>query len=361
MAPTEWTSHRSLRIWPLSKEEKVFNLDSVIDLPLVWFALISTAIFLYVVLDGFDLGVGILFPFAPSDSCRDRMMNSIAPFWDGNETWLVLGGGGLFAAFPLAYAIIMPALYIPVIGMLLGLVFRGVAFEFRFKASGPSKVFWDYAFHFGSLAAAFMQGMFLGAFVQGIAVDGRSFAGGALDWLSAFSIMTGIALVCGYILLGSTWLIMKTDGDTQKWARKCAGYITVFVGIFMGLVSLSMPFLNPDVKALWFSLPNFFFLLPMPLLSAGVFALLWYDIHKQREYRPFFLGIGLFVLNYIGLGISLWPWIVPFEITIWQAAAAPESQSLMLIGTVIMLPLILAYTGYCYYVFRGKSSDETVY
>jgi cytochrome d ubiquinol oxidase subunit II len=339
----------------------MFSFEGFLDLPLIWYALIVTAMFLYVILDGFDLGVGVLFPFAPSDKCRDRMMNSIAPFWDGNETWLVLGGGGLFAAFPLAYAIIMPALYIPVILMLLGLIFRGVAFEFRFKALGNSKRIWDYAFHFGSLLAAFMQGMILGGFVQGIEVQGRSFAGGPFDWLSAFSVMTGLALSCGYALLGSTWLIMKTEDETQRWARKCANYVLVFVVIFMGLVSLGMPFLNEDVKKLWFSLPNFIFLLPMPLLSAGIIFLLWRDLRKKREFRPFFLSLGIFLMNYIGLGISLWPWLVPYKITIWQAAAAPESQSLLLIGTIIMLPLVLIYTGYCYYVFRGKTSHETTY
>jgi cytochrome d ubiquinol oxidase subunit II len=192
-------------------------------------------------------------------------------------------------------------------------------------------------------------------------VEGRSFSGGAFDWLTAFSLMTGLALVSGYILLGATWLIMKTDGETQRWARKTASYIILFVSLFMGLVSLSMPFLNDDVRALWFSLPNFFYLLPMPLLSIFLVIWLWIDLRKEREYRPFFLSIGLFVLNYIGLGISLWPWVVPFEITIWQAAAAPESQSLLLVGTAIMLPLVLAYTGYCYYVFKGKSSDEAAY
>jgi len=339
----------------------MFSFAGFLDLPLIWYGLIITAMFLYVILDGFDLGVGILFPFAPSETCRDRMMNSIAPFWDGNETWLVLGGGGLFAAFPLAYAIVMPALYIPVILMLLGLVFRGVAFEFRFKASGKSKRIWDYAFHFGSMGAAFMQGMILGGFVQGIEVSGRSFAGGPLDWLSAFSVMTGLALVCGYALLGSTWLIMKTDEVTQAWARKCAGYVLVLVAVFMGLVSVSMPFMNADVKALWFSLPNFFFLLPMPLLSVLGIILLWRDLHSGREFRPFFLSLGLFLLNYIGLGLSLWPWLVPYQVDIWQAAAAPESQSLLLVGTAIMLPLVLAYTGYCYYIFRGKTSHEATY
>jgi cytochrome d ubiquinol oxidase subunit II len=339
----------------------MFSFASFLDLPLIWYGLIITAMFLYVILDGFDLGVGILFPFAPSDTCRDRMMNSIAPFWDGNETWLILGGGGLFAAFPLAYAIIMPALYSPVILMLLGLVFRGVAFEFRFKATGKSRRVWDYAFHFGSLGAAFMQGMILGGFVQGIEVDGRNFSGGPFDWLSAFSVMTGMALVFGYALLGSTWLIMKTDDTTQAWARQCATYVLAIVAIFMGLVSLSMPFLNEDVKNLWFSLPNFFMLLPMPLLSAGIVVLLWRDLHAQREYRPFFLSLGIFLMNYIGLGISLWPWLVPYKINIWQAAAAPESQSLLLIGTAIMLPLVLTYTAFCYYIFRGKTSHETTY
>jgi cytochrome d ubiquinol oxidase subunit II len=255
----------------------------------------------------------------------------------------------------------MPALYIPVILMLLGLVFRGVAFEFRFKATGKSKRIWDYAFHFGSLGAAFMQGMILGGFVQGIEVQGRSFAGGPLDWLSAFSVMTGLALICGYALLGSTWLIMKTDEVTQEWARKCASYVLVLVAMFMGLVSLCMPFLNADIKSLWFSLPNFFFLLPMPLLSVIGIILLWRDLHSRREFRPFFLSLGLFLLNYVGLGISLWPWLVPYRVDLWQAAAVPESQSLLLVGTLVMLPLILAYTGFCYYIFRGKTSHESTY
>ena len=339
----------------------MFSFANFMDLALIWYGLIITAMFLYVILDGFDLGVGILFPFAPSDKCRDRMMNSIAPFWDGNETWLVLGVGGLFAAFPLAYAVIMPALYIPVILMLLGLVFRGVAFEFRFKASGQSRKIWDYAFHFGSLAAAFMQGVILGGVVQGIDVDGRQFAGGSLDFLSAFSVMTGLALVFGYALLGSTWLIMKTDETTQAWARKCAKYVIMFVIIFMGLVSLSMPFINDDIGKLWFSLPNFFWLLPMPVLSIVFAYLVWHAVRDGKEYGPFLYSLGLFFMNYIGLGISLWPWLVPYEITIWQAAAAPESQSLLLVGTAIMLPVVLSYTAYCYYLFRGKTSHEETY
>ncbi|MCP4746758.1 MAG: cytochrome d ubiquinol oxidase subunit II [Desulfobacteraceae bacterium] len=339
----------------------MFDLGNVLDLPLIWYGLISTAIFLYVLLDGFDLGVGILFPFAPSDQCRDRMMNSVAPFWDGNETWLVLGGGGLFAAFPLAYSLLMPAFYIPIIFMLLGLIFRGVAFEFRFKATGSSQRIWDYSFHFGSLLATFMQGMVLGTFVQGIEVQGRSFAGGPFDWLSAFSVMTGFALVCGYALLGATWLIMKTDEQTQAWARKCAGYVLIYVGFFIALVSLSMPLINADVKDLWFRLPNLFLLLPMPGLTVVFCILLWLDLHRGNEYRPFFFSIGIFLLSYIGLGVSTYPWLVPFKVSFRQAAAVSQSQSLLFAGTAVLLPAILIYTAYCFYVFRGKASHEGHY
>ena len=339
----------------------MFSLEHLLDLSLIWYGLIATAIFLYILLDGFDLGVGVLFPFAPTDTCRDRMMNSVAPFWDGNETWLVLGGGGLFAAFPLAYAVIMPALYIPVTAMLLGLIFRGVAFEFRFKASEKSRRIWDYSFHFGSLLAAFMQGMVIGAIVQGIKVEGRHYAGGAFDWLNAYSVMTGIAVVFGYALLGATWLVMKTDGETQIWARKSASYTVGYVALFLAIVSISMPVMNPDIRALWFSLPNFFFLLPIPATSLILLILIWRDLHAGREYRPFLMSFGVFFTGYIGIAISMWPYVVPFEFTFRQAAAAPESQSLLLVGTVFLLPLILLYTGYCYYIFRGKASHESLY
>ncbi|UCG08664.1 MAG: cytochrome d ubiquinol oxidase subunit II [Desulfobacterales bacterium] len=339
----------------------MFSFENFVDLPLIWYGLIATAIFLYILLDGFDLGVGVLFPFAPTDQCRDRMMNSIAPFWDGNETWLILGGGGLFAAFPLAYAVMMPALYIPVIIMLLGLIFRGVAFEFRFKATGKSRRIWDDSFHFGSLVAAFMQGVIIGAIVQGINVEERSYAGGPFDWLDAYSVMTGIAVVFGYTLLGATWLVMKTDGETQDWARKSASYVIAYVAVFLAIVSISMPIMNAEIRTLWFSLPNFFFLLPIPVASLVMLIIIWRDLHAGREYRPFFLSFGVFLTGYLGIAISMWPYIVPFEITFRQAAAAPESQSLLLVGTIIMLPLVLAYVGYCYYIFRGKASHESAY
>jgi cytochrome d ubiquinol oxidase subunit II len=341
----------------------MFDFSNMIDLPLIWALILSLAVFLYVLLDGFDLGIGIIFPFAPSDKCRDRMMNSIAPFWDGNETWLVLGGAGLFAAFPLAYSILLPAFYIPIIIMLLGLIMRGVAFEFRFKASGKSQRMWDYVFHFGSLAAAFCQGMILGSFVHGVQIDGRNFSGGPFDWATGFSVMTGIAVVFGYALLGSTWLVMKTEDITQHWSRHVASYVLGFVGIFMVLVSVSMPFINTQIQSFWFSSPTVFFLLPLPLLTAGLFFLIWRDLHRagSSEYRPFLASIVIFLMAYIGLGISLFPYIIPFKYTIWDAAASGPGLSLMLVGVAPLLPLILGYTGYCYYIFRGKTSHEHMY
>jgi len=338
----------------------MFSFADIIDLPLVWGGLIATAVFLYVLLDGFDLGIGILFPFAPSDKCRDKMMNSIAPFWDGNETWLVLGGGGLFAAFPLAYAVVMPALYIPVIVMLLCLIFRGVAFEFRFKAN-TSRYIWDVAFHFGSLGAALMQGIILGTIVQGLEVEGRAFSGGPFDWLTAFSLMTGVGVVFGYVLLGTTWVIMKTTEETQIWARRAALYSLGFVGLFMGIVSLWVPFLDTQIHDRWFTLPHLYQLLPIPVLTLLAFFGIWRALVKGREIMPFLLSLFVFLMGYIGLAVSLWPWIVPYKIDFWAAAAAPESLSLLLVGAVIMLPIILGYTAYCYYLFRGKVTHEPYY
>ena len=340
----------------------MFDFSNYIDLPLIWMFLIGTAIFLYVLLDGFDLGVGILFPFAPSDKCRDRMMNSIAPFWDGNETWLVLGGGGLFAAFPLAYSVLLPAFYIPIIAMLLGLIMRGVAFEFRFKSDANTKFIWDHAFHFGSLLASFCQGMILGSFVQGVEVDGRNFSGGPFDWATGFSVMTGIAVVFGYALLGATWLIMKTDDQTNDWARRVSNYSLIYVAIFIGIVSISMPFVEVEIKEFWFSLPNFYYLLPIPIITLFLFIALWRTLHLTKcDYRPFMLTLSIFLMGYIGLGISLYPYIIPFKYTIWDAAAYGPGLSLMLVGVGPLLPLILCYTGYCYYVFRGKSGHEKMY
>lgn len=339
----------------------MFDLSPWLDLPLIWGVLIATVVFLYVLLDGFDLGCGILFPFAPSDKCRNKIMNSIAPFWDGNETWLVLGGGGLFAAFPVAYAILMPALYLPVFLMLLGLIFRGVAFEFRFKTEGKDRKLWDLSFHVGSLLAAFMQGVILGNFVQGVDVTGRGFSGGPLDWANGFAVLTGVALIFGYALIGATWLIWKCENEIQVWARRVANYVFVFVLLAMGIVSLCMPFIDARIADLWFSMPNILLLAPIPLITLGAFFMLWQDLHSEREVRPFLLTIAIFLLGYIGLGVSMFPWVVPFSFTIWDAAAVSTSQSILLVVTAIFLPIILTYTAYSYYVFRGKTSDKSYY
>ncbi len=338
----------------------MFDFSAHIDLPLVWYLLILTAVMLYVILDGFDLGIGILFPFAPSDRCRDRMMNSVAPFWDGNETWLVLGGGGLLAAFPLAYAILMPALYLPVIFMLLGLIFRGVAFEFRFKAV-RSRPIWDWSFHLGSLTAALMQGMIIGTLIQGITVIERGFAGGPLDWISPFSLTTGIGLVFGYALLATTWVVMKTEGDTQAWARRGAVRALGLTGLSMVAVTIVLPGINAHVGQLWSNRPGVYLLAAVPVASLLLLIAVWSDLRGGREYRPFFLSILFFVTGYAALGITLWPWIIPFAVTFRQAAAAGPSQSLLLVGTLVLLPVILIYTGYCYYLFRGKASHEGAY
>lgn len=324
-----------------------------IDLPLIWAGLIAFAVLAYVILDGFDLGVGILFLFVKGEAERDQMMNSVAPVWDGNETWLVLGGGGLFAVFPLAYAVIMPALYAPIIAMLLALVFRGVAFEFRWKTR-RGKMIWDWAFNVGSTAAAFFQGIALGAFVQGIPVAERAYAGGWWDWLSPFSLSTGVALVIGYALLGATWMIYKTDGEVQKQCYKFAWISGLLTLALIAIVSLWTPFLNPQFMARWFAWPQALYVTPVPVLVSACAVALGYGLRKQHELTPFLASLGLFVLSFIGLCISFYPHIVPSSVTIWQAAAPDNSLRFLLVGALVLLPLILAYTAYSYWVFRGK-------
>jgi cytochrome d ubiquinol oxidase subunit II len=328
-------------------------------LPVIWAGLIGTAVAMYVILDGFDLGLGILFPFARNESQRDQMMRSIAPFWDGNETWLVLGGGGLWVAFPVAYAVIMPAMYLPVIVMLLALVFRGVAFEFRIVSE--SKPLWNFAFTFGSLLAAFSQGIILGGLIQGITVENGQFAGGHFDWATPFAILCGLALVCGYALLGATWLIMKTEGEVADRARRQAKVLLLVVLGFMAAVSLYTPYAIERIANRWFSLPNFYYLWPVPLVTAIVAFFLWRWIGKERDSLPFIACIGLFLLGYLGLIISSYPYIVPPSLTVWDTAAAPSSQIFMLIGTVFLLPIILGYVIFIYWLFRGKVKEGEAY
>jgi len=331
-----------------------------LDPPLIWAGIIGFGVFMYVLMDGFDLGIGILFRAAPSDTDRDVMMNSVAPIWDGNETWLVLGGAGLLAAFPLAYAVLLPALYLPLTLMLIALIFRGVAFEFRFKA-GRSRPLWDRAFNAGSIVATFTQGIALGAFIQGFEVSGRAYAGGSFDWLSPFSLLTGLALLAGYALLGSTWLIMKTEGALQDWEYRLTRPLLLAVLAFIVIVSLWTPLMDPAIARRWFSWPNILYLSPVPGITAVLAWLLHRAVARRAEAWPFVLTMALFLLSYLGLAISLWPAIVPPDISIWQAASPPETQVFLLVGVAFLIPLILVYTAYAYWVFRGKVTADVGY
>ena len=328
-------------------------------LPVIWAGLIGTAVALYVILDGFDLGLGILFPTTKNERERDQIMASIAPFWDGNETWLVLGGAGLLVAFPLAYSIIMPAMYLPVIVMLLGLIFRGVAFEFR--TVSRSKIWWNFAFVGGSSIAAFSQGVILGGLIQGIKVENGQFAGGTFDWATPFAFWCGISLVAGYALLGATWLIMKTEGAVADRAKQQARLALLAVLVCMGIVSLWTPLAQERIAARWFSLPNFYYLAPVPIVTALTAFLCWRWIETRRDALPFLAAIALFLLGYLGLVISNYPFLVPPTLTVWDTAAIPASQIFMLIGTLVLLPMIIGYFILIFWIFRGKVREGESY
>jgi len=330
------------------------------DLPLIWAGLLALAIFIYVVLDGFDLGIGILFPFLKEKDQKDLAMNSVAPIWDGNETWLILGGGGLFAAFPLAYAIVLPALYAPFIIMILALVFRGVAFEYRWRDPAHERI-WDRSFHLGSLVATFCQGIVLGAFVQGIEVEGRAYAGGWWDWLTPFTLMTGLALTAGYALLGAAWLILKTEGALRDRAYGLARTAGIATLVFIAIVSFWTPLLIPEIAERWFQFPQLLFVMPVPTLTAILAAALAWGLYKRKDGVPFPTTIALFLLCFAGLGIGIAPYVVPHAVTIHQAAAPDSSLLFMLVGALILLPMIIAYTAYSYWVFRGKMDPEQGY
>ena len=332
----------------------------VFDLAFIWAGLIAFAVLTYVILDGFDLGVGILFPFAHSKRDRDTMMNSVAPIWDGNETWLVLGGGGLFAVFPLAYATIMSALYMPIILMLLALVFRGVAFEYRWRTERWKRV-WDMAFFGGSTVAALCQGIALGALVQGIEITDRVYTGGWWDWLTPFSITTGVAVVVGYALLGATWIMMKTDGAVHHRMRDLAKPLAIATLAFIAAVSIWTPFQNFVYFERWFAMPGFLYTLPIPLALVFAIYKLFTGIARGQDVTPFLAAMALFVISFIGIGISFYPFMVPPSLTIWDTAAPDASLKFALVGTVVLIPLILGYTAYAYWVFRGKIDPENGY
>jgi len=333
-----------------------------IDLPLVWAGLIAFAVLAYVVLDGFDLGVGILFSVEHQDRDRNIMIGSITPVWDGNETWLVLGGGGLLAVFPLAYATILPALYPTIIGMLLALVFRGVAFEFRFRAESRfGRRLWDVSFMAGSAIAALCQGMTLGGLLQGIHVENRAYAGGWWDWLTGFTILCGVAVVIGYALLGATWLIWRTEGELQQRCRQYANVLGIATLALIVVVSLWTPMLDSHFAERWFGWPGLLLTSPVPILVALLAVGFWTALAKRAHVTPFLCALGWFVLCFLGLGISLFPLIVPPSIDIWQAAAPDRSLAFLLYGAAVMVPIILAYTIYAYWVFRGKVKEGEGY
>lgn len=331
-----------------------------LTLEFVWAGLIAFAVLAYVVLDGFDLGIGILFPFLRDARQRDTMINSIAPFWDGNETWLVLGGGGLFAVFPLAYAVVMPALYAPIIAMLLALIFRGVAFEYRHRTVRFRRL-WDWSFHAGSLVAAFAQGIALGALVQGIPVAVRAYAGGWWDWLTPFSILTGVALVIGYSLLGSTWLVMKTEGELHDRAARFARVTAFGTLALIGGVSLWTPFLEPVYFERWFAWPTIIFSGLVPALILGCAWVLLTGLERGYDRRPFLAAVSIFILCFAGIGISFYPYIVPPALTIEETAAPDDSLVFLLVGAAVLIPVILAYTAYAYWLFRGKVGHDEGY
>jgi cytochrome d ubiquinol oxidase subunit II len=326
----------------------------------IWTAILAIGVFFYVALDGFDLGVGTLYNFASDRRARDCVMNSIAPIWDGNETWLVLGSVGLFAAFPVAFAIIIPAVYFPILLMLLALIFRGLAFEFRYR-DAEHRTFWDHGFAYGSALATFSQGVVLGSFIQGFEVEGRRFVGSSFDCFTPFSIFTGLALMAGYGLLGAGWLIMKTEGILQDWARALGRRALIGTALAIAVVSLWTPLIDAQIAARWFSWPNIVLLAPVPLITAALMWWEWRSLNNNTEYAPFIGALGLFVMSYLGIAISLWPMIVPHHFTLDAAAASPSTQAFLLVGTLVLLPVILLYTAWSYWVFRGKVRSDAGY
>lgn len=326
-----------------------------LDLPLIWAVIILFGVMMYVVMDGFDLGIGILFPAVKGKEDRDVMMNTVAPVWDGNETWLVLGGAGLFVAFPLAYSVILSAFYLPLILMLVGLIFRGVAFEFRFKVPAGKRRIWDKSFAGGSILATFFQGVTLGAFLDGVPMRNGEFSGGALDWLTPFSVFVGLGLLVAYALLGSTWLVMKTEGHLQERMRRASRRLVLVLLGVIGVISIWTPLAHQAIAQRWFSFPNIVWFSPVPVLVvAATFLLLRALKNPESHALPFVLTLALVFLGYSGLGISLWPTVIPPSTTIWDAAGPPQSLGFALVGALLIIPIILVYTAWSYWVFRGK-------
>jgi len=343
------------------------TLADQLDLPLIWAGLLALAVLMYVMLDGFDLGIGLLFPFAASPAERDVMMNSVAPVWDGNETWLVLGGGGLFAAFPVAYAALMPALYLPVLLMLLGLILRGAAFEFRLNGRRRGKRFWTIAFTAGSLAATLAQGLVLGGFIQGVTLRNQAFAGGPFDWLTPYTLLVAAGLIAGYALLGAGWLIWRTEDELHGRARRWAWIAGAATAVLLAAVSLATLVVHPRIAEHWgftdggFDLGKVAPLLPIPALGALGLAILALGLARRSHGLPFAGALLVFLSGYLGLGLSFFPDIVPYGLTFRQAANPDNTLALILGGAVILLPAIIGYSVWVYWIFRGKVGPDAGY
>lgn len=328
--------------------------------PLFFGALTAFCVTVYVLADGLDLGVGILFLAAPRDADRDLMMASIEPVWDGNETWLVMGGTLLFAVFPAGYYVLLPAFYLPIMFMLFALIFRGVAFGFRLQAT-RFRLIWDVAFAGGSIMATMCQGMILGGLVTGVPVENGMFSGGTFSFFTLLGVLCGIGLLGGYALIGAGWLIWKTDGSTQVFAREIAHAALILVAIMMLLVSVWSAWSVPEVAARWFSWPNILLLAPVPLVTLAVIVSIWRGLWRGADARTFVLSLGVFVLGLFGLVVSLWPYVVPRSVTVWDGLSDPQSLAFTMVGVVFVLPIVLAYQAHAYWVFRGKTEPAVGY
>ena len=338
--------------WP-SRQEEMSTMG--IDLPVIWAVIIGFGLMMYVVMDGFDLGIGILFPFIRDRDDRDTMVNTVAPVWDGNETWLVLGGAALMAAFPLAYSVLLSALYMPLVLMLAGLIWRGVAFEFRFKADEAHRPFWDKAFAWGSYIATFSQGVALGAFINGFKVTGASYDGGSFDWLSPFSLFTGVGLIVAYALLGCTWLIMKTEGELQHRMKALARPVTLVLVAAIVIVSVWTPLAHPEHRrTVVLTAEHHHLLAGAGACRSRRLGPCCACFGTRRTHRRSCSRCSCCSWAIAVSRISLWPNIIPPAISIREAAAPPESMGFTLVGALFIIPFILAYTAWSYYVFRGK-------
>jgi cytochrome bd ubiquinol oxidase subunit II len=324
-------------------------------LAIFWAAVIAFSILVYVLLDGFDLGVGILFGTTRDEGFRAAMMSAIAPFWDGNETWLVLIGASLFGAFPMIYAIFLPAFYLPVALLLFGLIFRGVAFEFRYRTE-RMRWLWDLGFFLGSLIAAFVQGAAIGTMVQELPVASGRFAGGSFVWLTPFSVLCGVGLVIGYALLGATWLVLKTGGALREWAYRRVPWLLGGVLAFLLVAFVFALAKHLRVMERWLDAP---WLLLFPAIGALATWGLWHGVQRRRDWLPYAMSVVIFLAAYLTLVGSFWPYMIPFSVTIWDAAAPPQSLTFMFYGAgIVVFPVVLIYTAAVYWIFRGKVRDD---